>query len=122
MDCSVILAHGWGLDKSSWDLVVPAIRANKIEVIDFGYYCNAYFANKPLLKPIIGVGHSLGFLWLLNQKTYILDGYVNISGLPRFIKDEDGLGVVTHESINKTKKRLQKVLIWSLEHFGENAV
>ena len=81
-----IFCHGWGYDPSFWDNLKPYFKGYKCIFWDLGYF-------GPSALPIaidesvkwIGIGHSLGFLKLLNSpiswhKLIGLQAFLNFQG------------------------------------------
>jgi pimeloyl-[acyl-carrier protein] methyl ester esterase len=107
-----IFAHGWGLDPSFWDalLASPRLAGEEVVRIDLGFRLAPGAAPvrgqvveaaalQELLgsrwesgRPLVGVGHSLGFAWLL-QSGHAFDALVSVNGFPRFLRDEGFPGV-----------------------------
>lgn len=94
-----ILHHGWGLNQNYWknlilNLFSKNISSDDIFLCEAGYYknlartnleniTNFAFEKKLQNKKIIGIGHSIGFAKLLNQKDQIHFDY--LFGLQSFI-------------------------------------
>jgi pimeloyl-[acyl-carrier protein] methyl ester esterase len=84
---TLLLRHGWALDRTLWDGVLAALDADA-DVVDAGYY------GRPAAPPaagerMLGVGHSLGALELLAEPPPGLVGMVAIDGFARFGQAED---------------------------------
>ena len=63
----IIFAHGWGFDKNFWTDTINEFCIERYYLLDFGYTGQR---NIPVISqslPLIGVGHSLGFAWLLKN-------------------------------------------------------
>ena len=86
----LLFAHGWALDASLWDGVIGALGKDAADAVvaDAGYYgrpAPPLFTDSPLL----GVGHSLGVLELLDAPMPGLKGVVAIDGFARFGRARD---------------------------------
>ncbi|MBF0143368.1 MAG: alpha/beta hydrolase [Magnetococcales bacterium] len=92
---AIILVHGWGFGPGFWHPLlshwpVTAIRVN------LGFFGRQHLPERPE-GPWIGVGHSLGFLWILREmertggslpKERCL-GLASINGFSRFSRQAD---------------------------------
>ncbi len=64
----LLLVHGWGLGPGMWHPMLRHLSGWMVHPIDLGYFGPP--RTSPLLSgsgPLLAVGHSLGFLWLLRQ-------------------------------------------------------
>ncbi|KON65951.1 putative aminoacrylate hydrolase RutD [Komagataeibacter europaeus] len=79
----IALVHGWAFDPTFWDATRAALGPAHTTCTDFGF-----FTRQPALMlpqvPYIGVGHSLGALWLLRHHGPLCRGLVLINGFSRF--------------------------------------
>lgn len=109
----LLLAHGWGLGPGSWRQLRSALTSTETNALDFGFFGPAAI---PEIKdrPAIGIGHSLGFLWLLNNyNNYNFLGLISINGFARFSAADDFPGTgkkVLQRMISKTGVAPKKVL------------
>jgi pimeloyl-[acyl-carrier protein] methyl ester esterase len=91
----ILLVHGWGYDATVWDGVCEELAGVPVARIDLGFF-GAPAALKDVLPhddtPLIGVGHSLGFLWLLRHVPHCR-AFLSVNGFGRFTKDPDYPGV-----------------------------
>jgi pimeloyl-[acyl-carrier protein] methyl ester esterase len=77
----LLFVHGWGLTASLWDPVRARLDCPN-QAVDLGYGGDA---QTPAAQGrVIGVGHSLGALWLLHTMPERLAGFVAIGGFARF--------------------------------------
>jgi pimeloyl-[acyl-carrier protein] methyl ester esterase len=85
----VLLVHGWGFDQHFFDPLIACLPRFQCVTVDLG------FQGKPVMpeiendRPVLAVGHSLGFLWLLNHRPVNWRAIVSINGFPRFTAAED---------------------------------
>ena len=63
----IVFAHGWGFDKSLWADTIKRLKINDYYLLDFGYTGNRDVVSICQNEPLIGIGHSLGFAWLLQN-------------------------------------------------------
>ncbi|GAN68864.1 alpha/beta fold hydrolase [Acetobacter orleanensis] len=70
----VVFAHGWACGPDVWGPVLAALDLPSPCVLDLGYFgASQQEAHKQVEvlrkaeQPVLVVGHSLGFLWLLSQ-------------------------------------------------------
>lgn len=84
----LLLVHGWGFGPGVWHAVIRALPEWDYHTLDLGFFGTPQ-QQVPKEGPLLAVGHSLGFLWLLQQinqapwRKYCL-GLVSISGFSRF--------------------------------------
>ena len=84
----VVFAHGWGFDKTLWVDTIKRFNFNDYHLLDFGYTGNRDIVSICQTEPVIGIGHSLGFAWLLqNLENPIC--LISISGFDCFFKIYD---------------------------------
>ena len=86
MTAHLVLVHGWGFDAASWDAVVEELPDFECETIDLGFFGAPVQARANGAEPVVAIGHSLGFMWLLHEKPFAWRGLVSIAGMPRFTK------------------------------------
>ncbi|VBB69845.1 Biotin synthesis protein BioH [invertebrate metagenome] len=86
----VIFVPGWGLGTNLWTLVQAALVQRMP-----GLTCMTMeLGNTTPLLPVKGrhrlvVGHSTGFLWLLQQRPFSWDSLVAVNGFTRFVAGTD---------------------------------
>lgn len=85
----LLLVHGWGFDAAFWKPLQAALPDLDSVAWDLGFRGPPVTPALPADRPIIAVGHSLGFLWLLQERPCRWDKLVAINGFPRFTKTED---------------------------------
>jgi pimeloyl-[acyl-carrier protein] methyl ester esterase len=88
---TIVLAHGWGYSPRCWQPLLPLLRDHAVHCVDFGYWQDASSIPWPPIlpaavtrQPWIGVGHSLGFMWLLQQDLQQLQAAISLYGFSRF--------------------------------------
>ena len=87
----LLFAHGWALDRSLWDRLLPELGAlaNDAVILDAGYYGPKTSAPDLEDETFLGVGQSLGALELLATPPAPLAGLVALDGFARFAQAED---------------------------------
>ena len=63
----VVFAHGWGFDKSIWYKTINRLNIDRPILLDFGYTGARQNLSLQNFNKVIGVGHSMGFMWLLKN-------------------------------------------------------
>lgn len=76
----LIFVPGWGFGP---DFFAP-LMAELPE-----HDCVALGAQETVDKPVVAVGHSLGFLWLLKQRPFAVQALISLNGFTRFAQGED---------------------------------
>lgn len=108
MTVGVLLAHGWCFGSTMWEPLVPLLHANICITPDFGYFCEPELPSHLQPSVLIGVGHSFGFLWLLKQRKYKLDGLIGISSVPSFRESHSGHVAISAEDLLIARSRISK--------------
>ncbi len=85
----LVLVHGWGFDAKVWDPLCDLLGDTVTRVHDLGFFGHPMTAHPDAGTPVIAVGHSLGFMWLLRQRPFPWDALVSICGMPRFVSATD---------------------------------
>ncbi|AEI38099.1 alpha/beta fold hydrolase [Zymomonas mobilis] len=83
-----LFVHGWGFDKNFWNAVRQNLGEHLGSSLDFGYFDKANL-DYDWSQPFIAIGHSLGFLWLLQQPLFACSGLISINGFTRFSASDD---------------------------------
>jgi len=80
-----VLVHGWGFNASIWTPLIAQLGDAATTVIDFGFIDGAdHSSDTDWPDDAIAVGHSLGVLWLLKQKSTRYRVLVSIQGFDRY--------------------------------------
>ena len=104
----VIFVPGWGLETSLWTLVEAALmrisRTNlRCMIIELGSTMSL-----PEVKASrLVVGHSTGFLWLLQQRPFDWNGLIAVNGFTRFLSDVDFPQGVEADLLQRMLSRFQ---------------
>ncbi|AWD33115.1 putative BioH-like alpha-beta hydrolase family protein [Candidatus Fokinia solitaria] len=93
MSYHFVFCHGFGFDASFWDKIAPCFSKEKCTFIDLGYFRRPSHFNIPHDEKIIGIGHSLGLLKLLElhknfERLIALNGFRNFLGFHPILRRE----------------------------------
>ena len=84
----LVLVHGWGFDSGVWDPLRALMGNTVTRVHDLGFFGHPAEALPESTAitgaPVVAVGHSLGFMWLLHHRPFAWDALVSVCGMPRF--------------------------------------
>jgi pimeloyl-[acyl-carrier protein] methyl ester esterase len=83
-----VLVHGWGFDRSVWRALRPTLGA-PVAMSDPGCFAPDQLGVESDGRPVIAIGHSLGFASLLRQPPPDLAGMVAINGFACFTARPD---------------------------------
>ena len=82
----LLFVHGWGFTPAFWEPLRSHLPEYPCSTLDLGFFGQEMLAS-PVSSPgtpCVAVGHSLGVLWLLRQKTFPLAALVSLGGFGRF--------------------------------------
>ncbi|MBF0177757.1 MAG: hypothetical protein HQL63_13065 [Magnetococcales bacterium] len=103
MKPELVWVHGWALGPGMWRGMTRRLPEWRHQLPDLGFFASPTPLHIPS-TPWVGIGHSLGFLWLLEEMrqerlpmTHCL-GLVSINGFTRFCRG-DGLAHGVHPKI-----------------------
>jgi malonyl-CoA O-methyltransferase len=82
----LVLVHGWGFDVEAWRPLERALGGIETQAVDLGFFGRPRIPAFDQSKPLVAVGHSLGFLWLLRERPFPWRALVSIAGMPRFTR------------------------------------
>ena len=82
----LLFVHGWGFTPAFWDPLREWLSHWPSTALDLGFFGQEMLTSPVTLPcvPCVAVGHSLGVLWLLHQKTFPLTALVSLGGFGRF--------------------------------------
>jgi len=83
---SLVFVHGWGFDAGFWHPVRALLPDRACAAIDLGFTGEASAPEPP--AGAVAVGHSLGFLWLLERRPFPWRALIAINGFPRFVEGD----------------------------------
>ncbi|MBF0137186.1 MAG: alpha/beta hydrolase [Magnetococcus sp. DMHC-1] len=126
MKPELVWIHGWALGAGMWRGITRHLPHWSHQLPDLGF-----FAKPAPLKipdaPWVGIGHSLGFLWLLEElRTSRLpmthcQGLVSINGFSRFHRGPDCIHGVSPRILNSMAARCLENPENLLQEFRQNA-
>ncbi|MBY0429865.1 MAG: alpha/beta hydrolase [Rhodospirillales bacterium] len=85
----LVYVQGWGFDPSFWDPLRAHLPEIESIAVDLGFRGPPTLPAPPAGRILVGVGHSLGMLWLLKRRLYDWQAAISINGFPRFARGED---------------------------------
>ncbi|MBF0162042.1 MAG: alpha/beta hydrolase [Magnetococcales bacterium] len=119
----LLLVHGWGVGPGLWHGLRRALPEYPCHSLDLGFF------GKPRLhipphQPLLAVGHSLGFLWLLHHLPQAewrdrCVGLVSIAGFSRFSRAADCPQGVPLRLLERMARRLPEDAGGVLRAFGQ---
>ena len=106
----LLLVHGWGLGPGLWHGVRRALPEYTCHSLDLGFFGKPRL-QVPHQQPVLAVGHSLGFLWLLHHLPHApwreqCVGLVSIAGFSRFSRAADFANGVPARLLDRMAHRL----------------
>lgn len=102
----ILLVHGWGYDATIWDEVADRLAGLPVRRIDLGFFGQEQLVLPP--EPCIGVGHSLGFLWLLRHALPVCKALVAVNAFPRFTETADFQPAVAPRLLTRMRQQFQR--------------
>ncbi len=109
----LLLVHGWGFGPGLWRPFRRVIEDGGLacRVVDLGFFGSG--GVDPLAEgdgPVVMVGHSLGFLWLLERlrEPSVRErcrGLVSIGGFSRFVRGDDFEAGVDPRLLQRMQKK-----------------
>lgn len=91
-DWEVVFVPGWGLEAGLWAFVQATLmsmsgRNLRCMPIELGSTMSLTLTRGKTFRLV--VGHSTGFMWLLQQRPFLWDGLIAVNGFTRFVSDKD---------------------------------
>ncbi len=102
----LVFVHGWGFDAGFWRPLRRLLCDYDCHVIDLGF--RSAPSHPELSGPLVGIGHSLGFPWLLKNRPFQWKGLVAINSFPRFVRGDGFPSGAPEYALEKTMAGLQK--------------
>ncbi|WP_308719347.1 alpha/beta hydrolase [Komagataeibacter xylinus] len=97
--------HGWAFDPTFWAATRAALGKTRTRCLDFGFFAPRAHMELPQ-EPYIGVGHSLGTLWLLRHHGPLCRGLILINGFSRFGAGPDFTAGIARRVIERMRQGL----------------
>lgn len=116
----IVFVHGWAFDPTVWDRTRTALGATRTQCLDFGFFSSHPAMALPT-QPYIGVGHSLGALWLLRHHGPLCQGLLLINGFSRFSAAPDFTHGIPPRVIGRMRTGLQHAPAGMLRTFRQRA-
>lgn len=82
---TLVFVHGWAFDAGFWDPLLAELDGLPSAAIDLGFRGRGPRIPR-LEEPLVAIGHSLGFLWLLHERPFVWTKLIAINGFPRFVE------------------------------------
>ncbi|MBF0125571.1 MAG: alpha/beta hydrolase [Magnetococcales bacterium] len=125
MSGHLLLVHGWGFGAGVWHPLLRALPEVTAHALDLGFFARGRLEIPPG-KPFIAVGHSLGFLWLLDRLqepdfARMCRGVISINGFSRFAASDDFTCGVPRRVLERMIRRLRIDPAEVLEAFQRQA-
>lgn len=79
-----VFCHGFGFKATFWNPITPFFQRESCTFLDLGYFGTPHTHVRKHGRPLIGVGHSLGFLKLI-KLGLPWDGLISIQGFTCFL-------------------------------------
>ncbi len=114
-----IFQHGWGFDKNFWQNIMPYFKDEQCIFLDRGYFGNSSpLEDLPNNHLYIGIGHSLGFVKLLNNISNIkFDYLIGLNSFINFLGSEPKLQSLRKKEIALIKQGIKHNCLKTLEDF-----
>jgi pimeloyl-[acyl-carrier protein] methyl ester esterase len=109
----LVFVHGWGSGDFVWDKMLPAFDGYECHIINLGFV-----GEEKIDMPqgdFIGIGHSLGGLWLLKHYGARMNGFVSIGSFNCFYKH------IPAQILGKMKKNVIQDSARQLKDFWHHA-
>ncbi|MDY0883703.1 alpha/beta fold hydrolase [Dongia soli] len=113
----ILLVHGWGYDATIWDEVADRLAGLPIRRIDLGFF--GQVQTELPRETCIGVGHSLGFLWLLRQALPICKALVAVNAFSRFTETADFQPGVAPRLLTRMRQQFERQPAAVLDDFWQ---
>ena len=109
---TLLLVHGWGLGPGAWWPLLHQLGDPPHYSVDLGFFGKKKI-DIPTDRPLIAVGHSLGFLWILHHLARSpwgeqVEGLVSINGFCQFAQGGDFQNGVNPCILRSMKNGLQR--------------
>ncbi len=109
----IVFAHGWGSGTFVWDKMRTAFEGHDIYMINMGFV-----GDEKMEVPdgqFIGIGHSLGGLWLMKHYSDQMIGFISIASFNCFHNH------IPHQILNMMKRNMVKDSTKQLLDFWHHA-
>ncbi len=103
----LVMVHGWGLAPTMWTPLIEALRGVETITVDLGFFGAPAIPALPADRSLVGVGHSLGFAWLLRRPIQ-WRGLVSVNGFSRFLRGDDFPKGVAPRIVSRMQSKLKR--------------
>ncbi len=110
---NIVFVHGWASGPFVWDKVIDDFKEYNPTVLNLGFFEKENV--KVTEGKFIGIGHSLGGLWLLKHYPERLSGFISIASFNCFYKD------VPHQILDGMKSNIAKDMLKEISIFWDHA-
>ena len=112
-----VFSHGWGFDKNFWQNLAPYFKNEQCIFIDYGYFGEEIkLENLDHNYSIIGIGHSLGFIKLLDINVKF-DYLIGLNSFINFLGQDENLSFSRQQELNIMQQNLKQNLTITLQNF-----
>lgn len=121
----LVFVHGWGCGPDIWEPVREALDQPSACVLDLGYFGASQSDTQQRLdavlrgpQPVLAVGHSLGFLWLLSRGGWPKGTrFLGINAFGRFAAEEGFSQGVPLRMLTRMQTGLQRDAVQVVNNF-----
>lgn len=121
----LVFVHGWGCGPDIWEPVLEALDQPSACVLDLGYFGASQSDTQQRLdavlrgpQPVLAVGHSLGFLWLLSRGGWPKGTrFLGINAFGRFAAEEGFSQGVPLRMLTRMQTGLQRDAVQVVNNF-----
>ena len=103
---TVVFVHGWAVGPFVFKELASYLSEANIIYFDLGFYGPTSLPEVVADGPVIAVGYSLGFPWLLHHRPFHWDALVSISSFARFTRADDFKMGMSPRLLHAMKTRL----------------
>lgn len=121
----LLLVHGWGLGPGLWRPLIRALPDCPCHTLDLGFFGRPCLVVPPH-RPLLAVGHSLGFLWLLHHLEQApwrdqCVGLVSMAGFSRFSRADHFPAGIPPRFLARMRQRLPMDAAGVLKAFSQQS-
>lgn len=110
---NLVFVHGWGSGPFVWKNILPAFEEHNCHTVNLGFLGDENL--KVPDEPFIGIGHSLGGLWLLKNYPDKMTGFISIASFNCFYKH------TAQHILSKMQKNVIKNTTTQIKDFWHHA-
>lgn len=121
----LVFVHGWGCGPDIWEPVLKALNLPSASLLDLGYFGASQSDMQRQLdavlrgpRPVLAVGHSLGFLWLLSRGDWPAGSrFLGLNAFGRFAAEEGFSQGVPLRMLTRMQAGLQRDAVQVVNNF-----